>query len=119
MKENIYYLLHDDNTITSTNNHIAFAKNKHEKWKIRQEYVVVKGHKFFVSTVWLGIDHSFRGGPPLLFETMVFEERDISSEPSFDVEVDCVRYHSYQDAIDGHQKMITKVKNKEYIKEIK
>jgi hypothetical protein len=25
-----------------------------------------------VSTVWLGIDHSFGHGPPLIFETMVF-----------------------------------------------
>lgn len=25
-----------------------------------------------VSTVFLGIDHSFGGGPPLLFETMIF-----------------------------------------------
>lgn len=25
-----------------------------------------------VSTVYLGLDHSFGGGPPLIFETMVF-----------------------------------------------
>lgn len=25
-----------------------------------------------VSTVWLGIDHSFGHGPPLIFETMIF-----------------------------------------------
>lgn len=25
-----------------------------------------------VSTVWLGLDHSFGYGPPLIFETMVF-----------------------------------------------
>jgi hypothetical protein len=25
-----------------------------------------------VSTVWLGLDHSFGAGPPLIFETMVF-----------------------------------------------
>ena len=31
----------------------------------------------FVSTVFLGIDHRFGGdGPPLLFETMIFDERD-------------------------------------------
>jgi hypothetical protein len=27
----------------------------------------------WVSTVFLGLDHSFMGGPPLLFETMVFD----------------------------------------------
>lgn len=25
-----------------------------------------------VSTVWLGIDHQFGDGPPLIFETMIF-----------------------------------------------
>jgi len=29
-----------------------------------------------VSTVWLGLDHRFRGdGPPLIFETLVFDAR--------------------------------------------
>jgi hypothetical protein len=27
----------------------------------------------YVSTVFLGIDHNFRGGTPLLYETMVFK----------------------------------------------
>lgn len=31
---------------------------------------VVKGST--VSTVWLGLDYSFGGGPPLIFETMIF-----------------------------------------------
>lgn len=39
----------------------------------REEY---KG--FFVSTVFLGIDHRFDEGKPLLFETMVFNKlRDL------------------------------------------
>ena len=25
-----------------------------------------------ISTIFLGLDHAFRGGPPMLFETMVF-----------------------------------------------
>lgn len=29
-------------------------------------------HEVEVSTVWLGLDHSFGDGPPLIFETMVF-----------------------------------------------
>jgi hypothetical protein len=35
------------------------------------------GYKRFgglrVSTVWLGLDHGFGDGPPLIFETMVFD----------------------------------------------
>lgn len=29
-----------------------------------------------VSTVWLGLDHSFGDGPPIIFETMVFGDGD-------------------------------------------
>lgn len=29
-----------------------------------------------VSTVFLGLDHAFGGGPPLLFETMIFDGGD-------------------------------------------
>ena len=31
---------------------------------------------FFVSTVWLGLNHSFGDEPPVIFETMVFEQGD-------------------------------------------
>lgn len=34
----------------------------------------MKLHGRQVSTVWLGLDHSFENGPPLIFETMVFSE---------------------------------------------
>jgi hypothetical protein len=30
-----------------------------------------RGRDIWLSTVWLGLDHSF-GGPPLIFETMTF-----------------------------------------------
>ena len=30
--------------------------------------------KFFISTVWLGIDYQFGQGNPLFFETMAFDE---------------------------------------------
>lgn len=29
-----------------------------------------------VSTVWLGLDHNYNGGPPEIFETMVFPNED-------------------------------------------
>jgi len=28
---------------------------------------------WFVSTVWLGLDHGYGAGPPLIFETMIFD----------------------------------------------
>lgn len=39
------------------------------------EYKVVARHEedgYTVSTVWLALDHNWTGGPPLLFETMIF-----------------------------------------------
>jgi hypothetical protein len=48
-----------------------------------------------VSTVWLGIDHSYgAGGDPIIFETMVFGTDD---EERY-----CVRYSTEDDAIIGH-----------------
>lgn len=32
--------------------------------------------QFWVSSVFIGLDHSLRAGPPLLFETMVFDKSD-------------------------------------------
>jgi hypothetical protein len=53
-----------------------------------------------VSTVWLGIDHGFMGGDPLVFETMVFSEHD----PWTDIYMD--RYSTWHEAVAGHQKAI-------------
>jgi len=53
-----------------------------------------------ISTVFLGIDHNFGDGPPLLFETMVFGGK-------LDQEQD--RYSTYDEAITGHDKMKRRV----------
>lgn len=51
-----------------------------------------------VSTVWLGLDHNYSGGKPLLLETMVFDEEGY--------EIYCERYTTWQEAEDGHEKAI-------------
>lgn len=56
----------------------------------------------WVSTVFLGIDHSFTGGPPVLWETMVF------NIPGFENE--CVRYTSHADAVEGHAAMVDRIR---------
>lgn len=50
-----------------------------------------------VSTVFIGLDHSFDQGPPVLFETMVFEKGE---------EVYCRRYHSWTEAEKGHAQIV-------------
>lgn len=55
-----------------------------------------------VSTVFLGIDHNFFGsGPPLLFETMAFDEHNESM---------CMRrYSTWKAAEKGHAKVCAEV----------
>lgn len=47
-----------------------------------------------VSTVFLGLDHSFGEGPPLLFETMIF---------GGDHDEEMWRYSTWDEAEQGHE----------------
>lgn len=54
-------------------------------------------HGVKVSTVFLGLDHSFGGSKPILWETMIFGgEHDGYQE----------RYSTHDDALSGHDKAI-------------
>lgn len=53
-----------------------------------------------VSTVWLGLDHSFGIGPPLIFETMVFGLPDGEEVQE--------RYSTEVEALAGHEAMCAK-----------
>ncbi len=67
---------------------------------VKQEYTKVG---FFVSTVWLGIDHNFDiGGKPIIFETMVFTPNKTTGD------LDCERYSDEFEAFVGHEKMVKK-----------
>ena len=54
-------------------------------------------NNFTISTVFLGIDHRFGEGPPLLFETMVFGG-------PLDQEMD--RYSTWNEAEVGHNEIV-------------
>jgi len=54
-----------------------------------------------VSTVFLGLDHSFSSGPPVLFETMIF-----GGPHSEDQE----RYCTYHEALAGHARALALAK---------
>ena len=58
---------------------------------------------YWVSTVWIGLDHSFGRGPPLIFETMVFP-KDQRDDPAYHglTDIDTRRYNTLQEAMDGH-----------------
>ena len=59
----------------------------------------------WVSTVWLGLDHSFGRSAPIIFETMVF-----SSRAHGKTSLCCERYATEAEAIAGHQRMVEKLK---------
>ena len=54
-----------------------------------------------VSTVFLGLNHSYGDGPPLLFETLVFDG-------PLDGEMD--RYSTWAEAEAGHEAMCVRVR---------
>lgn len=61
-------------------------------------------HGKHVSTVWLGLNHNFGIGKPLVFETMVFSEHDSATDIYMD------RYTTWEEAEAGHKKAIEWVK---------
>jgi hypothetical protein len=57
-----------------------------------------------VSTVFLGIDHSFGRGAPLLWETMIFDV------PGFGPRERYTRYTSRRAAVEGHARAVQAAK---------
>lgn len=56
----------------------------------------------WVSTVWMGLDHNYGDGPPLIFETMVFPNKNDLSD------LDCDRYSTEAETLAGHARMCEK-----------
>lgn len=75
-------------------------KRGDENYKRVAETVLPDGK--WVSTVWLGLDHQFGDGPPLIFETMVFPSRGEFGD------LDCQRYSTEAEALAGHAQMVEK-----------
>jgi hypothetical protein len=91
-----YILAEDGKTPVACDDLIAWAKWLEANYKTKHvaldEFDGVK-----VSTVFLGLDHSFGDGPPLLWETMIFGGPHNEYQD---------RYSSYDDAIAGHAKAL-------------
>lgn len=61
-----------------------------------------QGANYQVSTVWLGVNHSFDDEPPIIFETMVFADGNMQ-----DQYMD--RYATEEQARAGHAETVTVV----------
>lgn len=70
---------------------------------IRQDYFQLDDRRYFMSTVDLGLDHSFGfSDKPIYWETMIF---DHTYGEDFD-DVYCERYSSLEDAISNHERIL-------------
>lgn len=58
-----------------------------------------------VSTVWLGINHNFSHGKPLIFETMIF------GPDGYPYDEACQRYATEAEAIMGHRRTVYDVEH--------
>lgn len=99
----LYYILNEDHTVTGVGMQTwsEWYNNPLSSRRVALDHV----GSWMISTVFLGIDYSFRGdGPPILFETMVFEHGDVGAESEVN------RYSTWDDAIQGHQAMVERYK---------
>lgn len=63
---------------------------------------------YWVSTVWLGMDHGWGQGPPLIFETMVFAADH--DERTLGPDLDLHRWSTEEAALRGHAEVVTLVR---------
>lgn len=75
--------------------------NQSHKRRVRSTYI----NNLWISTVFLGIDHQWGDGPPLLFETMLFNQHE--EEPAF-----TARCTTWREALRQHRDVITHIKTK-------
>jgi len=98
----MYYVLDEHRQVKPTNDLMEWASFIGTRDRVVAQTRFECG--VFVSTVFLGLDHRFGGkGPPLLFETLVFEL-------TMDGDSDMQRYSSWDDAETGHRATVRRVK---------
>lgn len=99
----MWYILDDDKNpvACSIEESREFARDYSNK-VVKQEQV----GDYWVSTIFLGINHAFGRGAPLLFESMAFKEDETIGR-----DVDQERYYTYQEAEEGHEAMVDKWRN--------
>lgn len=99
-----WYMYDEDNIPFKANIVTAAKWLTDDKKIIRRD--TINGH--LISTVFLGLDHSWGEGPPLLWETMIFAEGFKGNNEFEDYQE---RYSSYDEALIGHYEAMEKVKN--------
>lgn len=62
---------------------------------------------YFISTVWLGLEHGFKDNKPIIFETVVFKNEKQTGIDYLNLYQE--RYTTEEEAIKGHEEAINKV----------
>jgi hypothetical protein len=108
------YILDDDHNLVPA----TLMEWAHWFEKAERHVDATRVGPYWVSTVFLGINHRFgQDGPPLLFETMVF--RDVPDTSKFgdgqgwSDDGDMDRYSTWDEALAGHERMVAKYRAKE------
>ena len=84
--------------------------NHPERRIVKQDHV----GRYFVSTVLLGVDHSFTPeGPPILFETMIFDNKGVQGQ-GLGEDVFCDRYTNKDAALAGHDQAVERARRKDF-----
>jgi hypothetical protein len=96
----IYYTLNEDGTVSPVDL-MTWAKEFEDIAHRRIGLDEINGIE--VSTVFLGTDHNWLGGTPILFETMVFDREAIGDQFA---DLRCWRYHTRGAARAGHEAVV-------------
>lgn len=91
-----YYYLNPDKTYRQCDVFDWINQFEHMDMHVGSDMI----NGFHVSTVCLGINHAWFGGPPLLFETMIFDNKDDRSN------IYQYRYSTWDEAVEGHKHAI-------------
>ena len=88
----VYYVLDDSGAPLAVDDVLVWAKWFETADRVLARDDIGAAH---VSTVFLGIDHGFGRGAPILWETMIFENGGALDQ-------ECWRYASRAEALAGH-----------------
>lgn len=100
----MYYILNDEKKPIQVD--VLTWGKWFEDFENNRRVMQTEFNGYEISTVFLGLNHQFGNGPPLIFETMIFD-RDAES-PSIDHY--CERYTTWVQACEGHWEAVRYLK---------
>lgn len=100
-----YYILDDDGQPVPVDDVMEWARwmeQHHDDRVVQQDYIETAKGTALLSTVFLGLDHSFGGRTPILWETMLFEADGHGEYQK--------RYSSREEALETHQALLVEAR---------